>query len=288
MNKVKIAVFVFVLLANASPSDVQETRREEKRAVPPKEVPRTEQREKPTTKTPKASASFWQTLSDRQIARMFFPEERLYFQPDFEGINEDLTTIGWGVVVHKVKRVVANLDGDPEEEMAIQIVYGTGWCTSCGGQVIIAILDKQNGKVRVAWRTEEYGVWERDSTTNISTVKLITKDKFLQLGLVVNTSPLGFQPHKEMRIIRWDGKKFTTIWSHDLESFSGGERSDVPHEYLAKVDFLDDNKGAKRIKVASVVRPTLLYIWQFWSRFAPPMRSIRRLWDFGCDPPGIV
>lgn len=249
MGNIKIAVFLFAWFVNANASNAQQTRREEKRPVPVKTVPTTEQSDK---QAPKPSASSWQTLSDQQIARMLFPHERLYFQPGFEGIQEDLTTVGWGVVVHNVKRVVANLDDDPEAELAVLVLYSTGLCTSCGGQAIVAILDKHNAQLGVPWSTKEGEAYDRDGTTNISTVKLIRKDPFYELAVALNTSPLSIQPHKVMHIIRWDGKKFTTIWNYDLESFSGGERSDIPHDYLAKVDFLDENKGAKRIRVTSI------------------------------------
>ena len=43
-----------------------------------------------------------------------------------------------------------------------------------------------------------------------------------------------------------------------------------------------------RTERASVVRLTLLYIWRFSSRYAPPERSIRKHGGFGCDYPGSL
>ena len=40
--------------------------------------------------------------------------------------------------------------------------------------------------------------------------------------------------------------------------------------------------------IASVVRPTLLYIWRSSPKYAPPERSRRKSLDFGCDFPGSL
>jgi tetratricopeptide (TPR) repeat protein len=218
---------------------------------------RTIQKESRKIKVPRG----WQKLSDKQIARLLFPNDKLYFQPDFEGIpmeagsivDEKGDIVDDVKVVHNVKRVVANLDDDPKDEMAVLINFSTGLCTSCGGQIIFAILDQQKGKVRIRWSTKENEGYDRDGPTSISAVKLISKDKYFGLVLLFNTSPLGFNPDKTMRIIRWDGNKFAEIWAHTLQSYDSGNREGFPHDYLAKLDFVENTKeGAKRIKVTSI------------------------------------
>jgi len=199
-----------------------------------------------------ASPSDWNRLSDRQIARLLFPEEKLYFEPTLEGLPMlDPASLD-GVNVYEVKRVVANFDNDPENEMAVLIHYSTGMCTFCIGTVIFAILDKQKGEVRIAWRTEKQEAFNTHGSANISAMKLIKNDKFFELAFTYDSSPIETgSSYKKMQIIRWNGKRFAEIWSYDLEGYDGGNRGGIPHDYLAKVDFLDDQK-AKRIKVASL------------------------------------
>jgi len=194
-----------------------------------------------------AATSDWNKLSDEQIARMFFPDEKLYFQPTLEGLPMSDPASLDGVNVQGVKRVIANFDNDPEEEMAVLIVYSTGMCTSCVDNVIFAILDKQNGKVRIAWRSERGFAGDG---TDISKVKLIKKDKFFELSCTYDTTPGITGSAKEIKIIRWDGKKFSTIWGYELERHFSGTHESLPHDYSAKVDFVDAKK-AKRIKVSA-------------------------------------
>jgi len=205
--------------------------------------------QQPLTKTP---ASNWNKLSDRQITRLFFPKEKLYFQPTIEGLPMLDPALLDGVNVYGVKRLVANFDNDPENEMAVVVSYSTGMCTFCIGTVILGILDKQKGKVRIAWRTEEQEAFETLDQAGISTMKLIKKGKFFELACTYDTSPIETgTSYKKMKIIRWDAKRFAEIWSYDLEGYDGGNRGGIPHDYLAKAEFIDDQK-AKRIKVASL------------------------------------
>jgi tetratricopeptide (TPR) repeat protein len=192
----------------------------------------------------------WNKLSDRQIARMFFPKEKLYFQPSLEGLPMDAGSLD-GVNVYGIERLTANLDNDLEHEMAVAVHYTTGMCTFCASNMIFAILDRQDQKVRVAWRTEE-GEAFQNYEAKFSTMKVVTQDKFLALTCIYDDTPLGTgRSYRKMKIIRWNGKKFIEIWNHDVEGYDGGNRGGIPHDYLAKVEFID-GKGAKRITVKSM------------------------------------
>ncbi len=208
----------------------------------------------------KATAPPWEKLSDQQIARLFFPKEKLYFQPTIEGLPMlDPGSLD-GVNVYGVKRMVANFDNDPENEMAIIIHYSTGMCTFCVGNVIFAILDRQKEKVKIAWRSEEGEAFTTHGTANISTMKLMKKDRFFQLACAYDSSPIETgTSYKKMKIIRWDGKRFAEIWSYDLEGYDSGQRGGIPHDFLASVDFVDDKSVYKRIKVSALyaTRPHL-------------------------------
>ena len=199
----------------------------------------------------KATAPPWEKLSDQQIARLFFPKGKLHFSLRIEELPMLDPALFDGVAVNKVKRVVANFDNDPDDEMAVLIDYSTGMCNSCIGNVIFAILDRQAGKVRIAWRTEKGEAFGKQ-VANISTMKIITKDRFVELACTYDSSSIGTgRSYKKMKIVRWDGKRFAEIWSYDLEGYDGGNHG-TPHDYLANVEFIDDQKGAKRIKVASL------------------------------------
>jgi hypothetical protein len=251
MTKVKITVFLFVLLVNASTADVQETRPGEKLAVPPKEVPRTKQKEKPTTKVPKVSASSWQKLSDRQIARMLFREERLYFQEDISGLFKDPGASD-EIAVHEVKRMIANFDNDKDSEMAVLLRYSRGECNYCVGNVIIAILDDQRGQLRVAWSTKKHALFDDDGTTDIWATRLIKKDNFPQLVLKYGRLACSGCSHKRMTIVRWNGKEFTEIWGHDIEKYNHGGHDEYPYRYVANVEFTRNDRPAKEIRVTSI------------------------------------
>jgi hypothetical protein len=198
----------------------------------------------------------WRKVSDQQIAQMLFPKEKLYLYPkNFETLPMNAGSLD-GVAIFLIKRLVANFDNDPEEELAVLIDYSTGMCTLCNGQAMFAILDKDNEKVRVAWKKEE-GLSFFGDGTEISTVKLIHTDKFFELECIYDSTPSGTGTlYSEIEIIRWNGQKFTSIWKHDLEGYGTGARGVVPHDYLARVDFIDA-RGAKRIKATSllVTRP---------------------------------
>jgi len=217
-----------------------------------KGVQRTIQRESQKNKVPKTSAISWRKLSDQQIARLLLPDEKqIYFGESSEGLVKEGGTID-GAVVHKVKRLVANFDNDPANEMAVLIRYSTGMCTFCVNNVIVAILDPQDGKINVRWRTEEIEAFDNDGSADIATLKLIKKDKFFELAYIYNGTPGGVSSSKEMGIIRWDGERFSKIWQYKIESHDTGGHEAIPHDSLARVDFIDDQKEAQRIKVVAM------------------------------------
>lgn len=250
-TKLKLAVVLFSCVFSASISYAQETTPEGKRRDAAKEVRRAIQTESQKGRLPKATTPSWQKLSDQQVARLFFPDGKLFFRDSTEGLVDQYGSID-GAVVHKVKRVVANLDTDPTDEMAVLLVYSTGMCTFCVDNAIFAILGRQDGKVKVRWRTEEIEAFDNDGTADISTMKLIQTDKFFEVAVTYNGTPGGVSSSKKMKIIRWDGKRFSAIWSYELESQDTGGHEGTPHDYLARIDFLDDKKGFKRIKVTSM------------------------------------
>jgi hypothetical protein len=195
----------------------------------------------------------WSKVSDQQIARMLFPKEKLYLYPkNIEALPmPDPATID-GVAILAMKRVVANFDNDPHEELAVVVYVYTGLCTFCNSQAVFAILHKDDEKIRVAWRSEE-GRRFFGEETEISTMKLIQADKFFELRCTYDKSPVETgNVYRKTEIIRWNGQKFATIWSYDLEGYGSGGRGSMPHDYLARVDFIDD-KAAKRIKATSLL-----------------------------------
>jgi hypothetical protein len=212
-----------------------------------------------TNENADAVTQIWQKLPNALIAQVFFPDEKLYFEPTLEGLPMlDAASLD-GVNVYEIKKIVANFDEDPEPEMAILIQYSTGMCTFCVGPVVFAILDQQSGRPTVAWKTESGEAFENAGETDISTLNLIANDKYHQLAIVFDRAPVETgSSHKKTRIIRWDGMKFNEIWQHDLVSRNGGNRGGVPHDYVANVEFIDDGKGSKIIKVVSLyaTRPT--------------------------------
>lgn len=52
--------------------------------------------------------------------------------------------------------------------------------------------------------------------------------------------------------------------------------------------FSTSGKNEAAPPAASVVRPTLLYIWRLWPKCAPPGRSTRTRGGSDCDGPGTV
>jgi hypothetical protein len=200
---------------------------------------------------PAKAAWSWSKVSDQQIARMLFPKEKLYLYPkNFEALPMLNPALLDGVAAFEIKRLVANFDNDPEEELAVLIHYSTGMCTFCSDQAMFAILDKDNEKVRVAWKNEDAFFGEE---TELSTIKLVLADKFFELRCDYDAGPGGRGTiYSKMEIIRWDGQKFATIWSYDLEGYGTGSRGVMPHDYLARVDFIEA-KGAKRIRATSLL-----------------------------------
>jgi hypothetical protein len=195
----------------------------------------------------------WQNVSNSFIAQMFFPDEKLYFEQTIEGLPMPDAASLDGVNIYDIKKIIANFDDDPEPEMAILVRYSTGRCTLCSGPVLFAILDQQNGKPTVAWRTKEGEAFENTGETDISTVNLIAKDRYEQLAIVFDRSPFETgSSYKKTRLIRWDGMKFSEIWRHDLVSRDGGNRGGVPHYYVANLEFVDDGNGNKGINVVGL------------------------------------
>jgi hypothetical protein len=146
-----------------------------------------------------------------------------------------------------VKRIVANFDSDPANEMAVLIIYSTGICTMCVNRTVFGILDRQNGKVTLSWRSEE---GFDNGGADIRASKIVKAGRFSELTCVFDTHPLG-DSYQRMKIIRWTGKQFNKIWSHDLEGYGTGARGGEPHDYLARVEFAEEKK-AKRIRVTSL------------------------------------
>jgi hypothetical protein len=202
---------------------------------------------------PAKAAWSWSKVSDQQIARMLFPKEKLYLYPkNIEALPSPNPAIIDGVAILAMKRVVANFDNDPDEELAVVVHVYTGLCTFCNSQAVFAILHKDDEKIRVAWRSEE-GSRFFDQGTEIATIKLIKMDKFFELKCIFDGSPMETGTiYREMEIIRWNGQKFTSIWSYELEGYGTGARGVMPHDYLASVDFIDA-KDAKRIKATSLL-----------------------------------
>jgi hypothetical protein len=199
------------------------------------------------------AARTWQNVSDSFIAQMFFPDEKLYFEPTIEGLPMPDHASLDGVNIYGIKKIVTNFDDDPEPEMAILIRYSTGMCTLCSGPVLFAILDQHSGKPTIVWRTKEAEAFENAGETDISTLNLIAKDRYEQLAIVFDRSPFETgSSYKKTRFIRWDGMKFSEIWRHDLVSRDGGTREEIPHDYVANLEFVDDETGNKRINVVSL------------------------------------
>lgn len=192
----------------------------------------------------------WNSVSDEQIARLFFPDGKLGFGDSAVGLVDQDGSID-GVLVHEIKRLIANFDNDPEDEMAVFIVYNTELNYAEYTRAIFAILDRDKEEIKIRWRTEE-GEASANAPLAISAIRLINRDKFFALACTYDSSPIGRgSSYQKMKIIRWDGKKFSEIWSYNLRSYDGGNRGGIRHEYSAKVDFVDD-KDAKRINVDAI------------------------------------
>jgi hypothetical protein len=197
----------------------------------------------------KAAAPPWEKLSDQQIVRLLFPKEKLYFEPTIEQLPE--TEPLDGVAVYETKRVVANFDNDPEDEMAVLIIYNTALLYAEYTKAVFAILDIMNEEIKIRWRTEE-GEAFPNAPLDVSAIKLISKDKFLALACTYDTAHVGMgSSYQKMKVIRWNGKNFSEIWNYKLKSYDSGGRGGIPHEYSATVDFLDADKTAKRIRVSA-------------------------------------
>jgi hypothetical protein len=198
-----------------------------------------------------ASASDWKNLTDQQIARLFFPNEKLYFRPTLKGLPLEDVVLD-GIAVHEVKRLIANFDNDTENEMAILLRYSDGLCNYCVNQLIAAILDDHKGKLRIPWKTKENSAFDNGRTSDIWASSLIKKDKFSQLVLKYTGPSCSGCSHKWMTIVRWNGNEFTEIWTHDVEKYDHGGHSENPHQYVANVDFTRDDNPARRIRVSSI------------------------------------
>jgi len=82
--------------------------------------------------------------------------------------------------------------------------------------------------------------------------------------------------------------KVCNVWLIDekKQEFNIKATQSMHQEYLNKKT-IKLNEGIVGL-VASVVRPTLLYIWRSSPKCAPPERSRRKSLDFGCDFPGSL
>jgi tetratricopeptide (TPR) repeat protein len=211
------------------------------------DVQRTIRRESQKVKIPITSPSPWQKVSDEQIARLFFPNEKLCFNPCPDGVlRMDLGTLD-GVYVYEINKVVANLDDDPESEFVVLIKYSTGQCTSCSNQLSIGILDGRNETVNIAWSDHAF-----DHHSQISVVKLFNQDKFLELAIIYDTGPGSVVTNRKIRFLRWTGKQFAEVWSTPIEDYDSGAHEGIPHAFLAKVDFLQDKTETTRVRVTGV------------------------------------
>lgn len=194
-----------------------------------------------------AATSDWNSVSDEQIARLFFPNGKLGFGDSTEGSVEEYESLD-GVLVHELQRVKANFDNDAEEEMAVLIVYNAELAYAEYTKAIFAILDLESENIKIRWRAEG----SVNAPVNISAMKLINKDNFSALAYTYDRSHAASgSSYQKMKIIRWDGKRFSEIWSYNLQSYDSGGRGGIPHDYSAKVDFVDTDKVAKRIRVGA-------------------------------------
>lgn len=189
-------------------------------------------------------------MPDTTTARLFFPDEKLYFQPTLEGLPMDAGVLD-GIAVHEVKRLIANFDNETENEMAIQLIYSDGLCNSCAGQVIFAILGKRGGEIKILWKNKHLA-FDEDGTTDIWATRLIRKDNFPQLVLKYSGLACSGCSHKWVTIVRWNGKEFTEIWSHEIEKYDHGGHTENAHRYVANVDFTRNDRPAKEIRVNSI------------------------------------
>jgi tetratricopeptide (TPR) repeat protein len=201
--------------------------------------------------TLQAATSDWKNVSDRRIARMLFPDQKLYFQPSLEGLPMPDPASLDGVNVYGIKRIVANFDNDSEPELAVAVHYTTGMCTFCASNMIFGILDRRGREIRIAWRTEEGQAFE-NSEVRFSTMKIGGKGRFSALSMIYDGTPVGTgSSYSKMKIVRWNGRRFAEIWNYDLEESDQGARGGTPHDYLANVEFID---------AARIIRVTSMYV----------------------------
>jgi len=195
-----------------------------------------------------ASPSDWNRLSDQKIAQLLFPKEKLYLEPALAWQSIPDTEVLDGVAVYKIKKIIANFDDDPEDEMAVLIIFNRELPYAEYIRAIFAILDMEKGEIKIRWTTEAVA----NAPVDISAIRLINKDKFFALAYTYDRSHAASgSSYQKMEIIRWDGKRFAEIWSYNLRSYDGGNRGGIRHEYSARVDFVD-NRDAKGIKVDAI------------------------------------
>ena len=82
----------------------------------------------------------------------------------------------------------------------------------------------------------------------ISKIKLIHKDKFFELVYTYDPYPPYPISSTEMKIIRWNGRSFSTVWTYEVGRHYARTGFALPHDYSAKVDFVQ-GKNAQTIRV---------------------------------------
>ncbi|MDE2180224.1 MAG: hypothetical protein KGJ40_05155 [candidate division NC10 bacterium] len=109
----------------------------------------------------------------------------------------------------------------------------------------------------------------------------IAKEQFIAMSLVT-------------AVIRYDDNTNRTINTFEaIEKYSehrdiGVQSFDMCWNFVFKtpdMNTMQQQKVSVFFETASVVSPTLLYIWRPWSKCAPPRRSIQILAGSGCDCP---
>lgn len=89
-----------------------------------------------------------------------------------------------------------------------------GNCTFCN-PILFAIIDQQSGNLTVAWMTKPLEAHANASETDIFPIRLIGDDKYHQLAIIYDTTPLETGgSYQKTRIVRWNGQKFSEIWRH--------------------------------------------------------------------------
>jgi hypothetical protein len=77
---------------------------------------------------------------------------------------------------------------------------------------LFAILKEQGGEMKVVWEGEK----GKTFGGAISEIKLIYKDNFFGLVYTYDPHPPSLISSTEMKIIRWNGRSFSTVWTYEV------------------------------------------------------------------------